>query len=109
MKTKCGMTDRFTIVGYVNDVDGALGAVRLAMPKSPDCYVGTAGTGFTRKTGMAFAIGWRRSCTRRHAFRGFAKSSTVWVEPQLEAEIDYRTVTTEGLLRHPLFKGLAEE
>jgi bifunctional non-homologous end joining protein LigD len=37
------------------------------------------------------------------------KAGTIWVEPELEAEIDYRAVTGDGLLRHPSFKAVAEE
>jgi hypothetical protein len=33
----------------------------------------------------------------------------IWVEPSLLAEIEYRTKSAEGKLRHPLFKGLREE
>ncbi|MCK1728257.1 non-homologous end-joining DNA ligase [Bradyrhizobium sp. 142] len=41
--------------------------------------------------------------TKRIAHRG------IWVEPQLLAEVEYRTKGAEGKLRHPFFKGLRED
>ena len=41
--------------------------------------------------------------TNRIAHRG------IWVEPQLLAEIEYRTKSAEGKVRHPFFKGLRED
>ncbi|MCK1266559.1 hypothetical protein IVB25_17960 [Bradyrhizobium sp. 193] len=40
--------------------------------------------------------------TKRIAHRG------IWGEPQLLAEIEYRTKSGEGKVRHPFFKGLRE-
>ena len=34
------------------------------------------------------------------------RPNTVWVRAEYEAEIDYRAITGDGLLRHPAFKGL---
>nr|WP_245283756.1 non-homologous end-joining DNA ligase [Bradyrhizobium sp. URHD0069] len=33
----------------------------------------------------------------------------IWVEPSLEAEIEYRAKSAEGKLRHPFFKGIRED
>jgi bifunctional non-homologous end joining protein LigD len=33
----------------------------------------------------------------------------IWVEPELLAEIEYRTKSAEGKVRHPVFKGLRED
>jgi hypothetical protein len=32
----------------------------------------------------------------------------IWVEPELNAEIEYRAKSAEGKVRHPFFKGLRE-
>ena len=34
------------------------------------------------------------------------KPKATWVEPKLTAEIEYRDITSEGLLRQSSFKGL---
>jgi NAD(P)-dependent dehydrogenase (short-subunit alcohol dehydrogenase family) len=41
--------------------------------------------------------------TKKIAHRG------VWVEPELLAEIEYRTKSAEGKVRHPFYKGLRED
>jgi bifunctional non-homologous end joining protein LigD len=33
----------------------------------------------------------------------------IWVEPELLAEIEYRTKSAEGKVRHPFFRGLRED
>jgi bifunctional non-homologous end joining protein LigD len=37
------------------------------------------------------------------------KPKATWVEPVIEAEIAYSTVTENALLREPVFKGLRED
>jgi bifunctional non-homologous end joining protein LigD len=33
----------------------------------------------------------------------------IWVEPSLNAEIEYRAKSAEGKLRHPFYKGIRED
>jgi bifunctional non-homologous end joining protein LigD len=33
----------------------------------------------------------------------------IWVEPKLQAEIEYRAKSAEGKVRHPFFKGIRED
>jgi bifunctional non-homologous end joining protein LigD len=33
----------------------------------------------------------------------------IWVEPSLQAEIEYRAKSAEGKLRHPFYKGIRED
>lgn len=37
------------------------------------------------------------------------KAEVVWVKPELVAEVTYRTVASDGSLRHPSFRGLRED
>jgi bifunctional non-homologous end joining protein LigD len=32
-----------------------------------------------------------------------------WVEPTLQAEVEYRAKSAEGKVRHPVFKGLRDD
>jgi bifunctional non-homologous end joining protein LigD len=41
--------------------------------------------------------------SKKIAYRG------IWVEPSLLAEIEYRTKSAEGKVRHPFFKGVRED
>src|SRR5437868_7127198 len=56
-------------------------------------------------TGFAgFALdGKMQPYTKKIAHRG------VWVEPSLLAEIEYRAKSSEGKVRHPVFKGLRKD
>ncbi len=42
-------------------------------------------------------------CAKKIAHRG------IWVEPSLLAEIEYRTMSAEGKVRHPFLKGIRED
>ncbi len=37
------------------------------------------------------------------------KAEVVWVKPELVGEISYRTISPNGIVRHPSFKGLRED
>jgi bifunctional non-homologous end joining protein LigD len=37
------------------------------------------------------------------------KPKATWVDPVIDAEIEYSTVTADGLLREAVFKGLRED
>ena len=39
--------------------------------------------------------------------RAIRKPKTTWVEPQFYADVEYRDITLEGLLRASSFKGLS--
>ena len=43
------------------------------------------------------------------AVPGIREPGTVWVRPDLIAEIEYRGWTHDKLLRHPSFKGLRDD
>jgi bifunctional non-homologous end joining protein LigD len=72
-------------------------------------YVGKVDHGFDRTSAAEL----RRRLTplirntqpyaKRIARRG------IWVEPELLAEIEYRTKSAEGKVRHPFFKGIKED
>jgi ATP-dependent DNA ligase len=38
-----------------------------------------------------------------------AHDQSAWVDPSFTAEVEYRDITSEGLLRQSLFKGLQKE
>ena len=38
-----------------------------------------------------------------------AQFFSIWVEPELLAEIEYRAKSAEGKVRHPYFKGIRED
>jgi bifunctional non-homologous end joining protein LigD len=116
LKIKCIQTDEFVIGGYlVSSVDAkAVGALALGtFEKGRLVYAGRVGTGFTHDTARAV---FRKLQPLKSGASPFAAPLTaiqrrgvVWVRPELVAQIEYRTWTADGLLRHAAFKGLRED
>ena len=73
-------------------------------------YAGHVGTGFNRKTLDDLL---RRMNALRRDRSPFVATpripGAVWVEPELVCEVEFTEWTTEGVLRHPSFKGLRDD
>lgn len=116
LKSKCIRTDEFVIGGYlVSTVDSkAVGALALGVfEKGRLVYTGRVGTGFTNSTAHTL---WRALQPLKSQASPFVTSLTavqrrgvVWVQPELVAQIEYRSWTSDGILRHAAFKGLRED
>src|SRR4051812_21126318 len=113
VKVKNVTREEFVIVGW-EPGEGRrakrIGSLLVARhdPETGDLvYAGEVGTGFTEET--LIDVGRRLEPLRidhsplstRHGPR-----NAIWVEPLLQAEIEYANVTKDGMLRHPSFKGL---
>lgn len=72
-------------------------------------YAGRVGTGFTDRTLDELAARLEPLRTDRNPFGRGGPRGTVWVRPSLLAEVEFTEWTSEGLLRHPSFKGLRED
>lgn len=73
-------------------------------------YVGNVGTGFTEQmlrdlAGQLAPLERPTAPTAWPVPRADAKDAH-WVEPTLVAEVQYRTLTPDGKLRHPSYRGL---
>ena len=107
LKILCVTRGVFPIVGFVAAGDG-IAALHLARRRGKElAYIGKAGTGFTQKSSRELRRLLEPLVIDRpaptHAVR---KTKATWVRPELSAEIQYRAVTSDGLLRHASFKGL---
>jgi bifunctional non-homologous end joining protein LigD len=76
-------------------------------------YAGRVGTGFTHAVAARL---WRELSPETVDASPFAGSLTadqrrgvVWVRPDRVAQVAYRGLTGDGLLRHAAFKGLRED
>ena len=115
-KTKCISTDEFVISGYVDSAAAktSVGALVLALHSGKTLvYAGRVGTGFTREVAAAL---WsalqplRRDASPLSAELDAAQRKDVrWVRPKLVAQIEYRALTADKLLRHASFKALRED
>ncbi|MHC2576590.1 ATP-dependent DNA ligase [Bradyrhizobium diazoefficiens] len=70
-------------------------------------YVGKVGTGFTMK--VSADLRRRLDALPSPKQKLVARKHIKAVEPKLVARVEYRDITADGYLRHPSFKGLAED
>ena len=106
LKLKCIQTDQFLIVGYEPaSVGPGLGALRVATRDLK--YAGKVGTGFTDKVSLSLRKELDRFGVAKAPIKVPRKRNTRWVEPRLMAKVAYRDITSDGMLRHASFKGLA--
>ena len=71
-------------------------------------YIGHAGTGFTDKTLKELMQKMKPLITDKSPFEINIKTNgpVTWVKPVLVCEIGYYEITENGILRHPVYKGL---
>ncbi|GLQ09698.1 ATP-dependent DNA ligase [Devosia yakushimensis] len=108
LKVKALKTGDFVIAGYTDSEDaGGIGALGLAEWVDGELhYRGKVGTGFDASTMRALL---KRLAPMRIADKlDGAPPDVLPVRPTLTARIQYATMTTDGLLRHSVFKGLRE-
>jgi bifunctional non-homologous end joining protein LigD len=116
IKITCLLTDEFVVSGYVESTaqKNAIGALVLGRYRRGKLqYMGRVGTGFSRAVAAEL---WRAAQSRRRATSPFAdaldplqRRGVVWIRPDLVADVEYRALTGDGLLRHAAFKGLRED
>ena len=108
-KIKTSKRESFLIVGYVPAM-GGIAALHLGKREGKDLrYVGKVGTGFTMRVSADLRRRLDAIETPKSRLTGAKKPKARWVEPSLIAEVEYRDITADGYLRHPSFKGLAED
>jgi len=112
LKIKCIQSESFFVIGYEPSSSGfgGFGALLLAAYNGNELvYVGSVGTGFKRQQ----ALDLRKMLDRLKAKRPpilytGTRTSVVWAEPTIIAEINFRGWTTARKLRHASFKGIRE-
>ncbi|HHZ09531.1 MAG TPA: DNA ligase D [Rhizobiales bacterium] len=116
IKSKCSDRQEFVIAGYVPSAtsDKAIGSLVLGYHgKGGLVHAGRVGTGFSRRMAEELC---RRLEPLRRADSPFAEPLDAealrgvrFVEPQLVAEVEFRSWTADRLLRHASFRGLRED
>ena len=116
LKVKCMREQEFVVAGYT-DPSGArtgLGALVLGVYEGSELrYAGKVGTGFTdailRDLLRRLRPLRRETSPLRNPPRGAAARGMNWVEPRLVAQVSFTEETSDGILRHPSYKGLRED
>jgi len=110
LKIKSVQTGKFPVIGFVKDPAG-VAALYLGKREGKDLvYMGKVGTGWSRtgssqiRKQLDTVVSPKSKLTKP-----VNKPKAVWVEPSFTAEVEYRDITSEGLLRQSSFKGLIEK
>jgi bifunctional non-homologous end joining protein LigD len=109
IKVKCVHKGRFPIVGFIPDV-GGISALYLGKRDGQDLiYAGKVGSGFSQKTSTSLRRKLEPLVTKESRLtKRVRKPKAKWVEPRFSADIVYRDITADGLLRQSAFKGMDE-
>jgi bifunctional non-homologous end joining protein LigD len=109
LKIKAVQTGKFPVIGFVKDPTG-VAALYLGKREGKDLvYMGKVGTGWSRTTSRKIrdaldtAVSPRSKLTKQ-----VKKPKATWVETTFYANVEYRDITSEGLLRQSSFKGLTK-
>jgi bifunctional non-homologous end joining protein LigD len=106
IKTKCLQVARYEVIGYKK------GATSLYLARRDGkelLYVGKAGTGFTNTMVLELARLLKPITVAKMPLSKKPDRKNkidFWAAPKYWAEVEYRDITTDGLLRHVTFRGL---
>lgn len=109
IKVKCLQRGKFFVVGFVKDAAG-VAALHLARREAKDLvYAGKVGTGWSRTVSSQIRKKLDAVVTSTpQLIRPIRDPKAIWVEPTFLAEVEYRDMTADGLLRAASFKGLSK-
>jgi bifunctional non-homologous end joining protein LigD len=109
VKKTCAQRETLAIAGFAldgKDWDG----VYLGRHKGADLvYAGKVDHGFDKASAKLLRARLTPLIRKTQPYSKKIAHRGIWVEPKLLAEIEYRTKSAEGKVRHPFFKGLRED
>jgi bifunctional non-homologous end joining protein LigD len=110
LKIKAVTKGKFPVIGFIKDPTG-VAALYLGKREGKELvYMGKVGTGWSRT--MSSQIRKQLDTVvspKSKLTKPIKKPKATWVEPSFVADIEYRDITSEGLLRASSFKGLSKE
>ncbi len=114
LKIKKIKTCDCVIFGYTSGAGSrkkTFGSLILGLyDNSEPVFVGKVGTGFTRQNMEDLKQKLDELKVDERSIRGVDEDREIfWVQPQLACEVGYQTLTKDGRLRIPVFKGLKED
>lgn len=110
IKVRRTTTGHFWIVGLVPGGQDRIRSLAVADRDSKGAlqYAGLVGSGFTEATRRRLYRALAPTRPTSALAAGLTDGSTLWMEPTLQCRVEYLERTKEGLLRHPVFRGLVQ-
>nr|WP_049801670.1 non-homologous end-joining DNA ligase [Bradyrhizobium sp. CCBAU 15615] len=110
LKIKTVQKGKFPVVGFIKDPTG-VAALYLGKKEGKELvYMGKVGTGWSRTVSSEIRKKLDTVVSPKAKLtRPIKKPKATWVEPTFYADIEYRDITSEGLLRASSFKGLSKK
>jgi bifunctional non-homologous end joining protein LigD len=107
LKIKTVQKGQFPVIGFVKDPTG-VAALYLGKREGKELvYMGKVGTGWSRTVSSQIRKQLDTVVSPRSKLtKPIKKPKATWVEPTFFADVEYRDITSEGLLRQSSFKGL---
>ncbi|MGY3610994.1 MULTISPECIES: DNA ligase D [unclassified Bradyrhizobium] len=114
IKLKCKKTETFPIVAFVEKLGASPRKIAsMYVGRHEDgqlVYAGKVRTGYTEATARDLRERLDPLIRRTSPLTiPINKPKATWVEPEVNAEIEYASLTDDGLLREAVFKGLRED
>jgi bifunctional non-homologous end joining protein LigD len=110
LKIKTVMKGKFPVIGFIKDPSG-VAALYLGKEEGKELvYMGKVGTGWSRTVSSQIRKQLDTVVSPKSKLtKPVTKPKATWVEPKFTADIEYRDITSEGLLRASSFKGLSRK
>lgn len=109
VKKTCAQRETLTIAGFALD-EGKWDGIYLGRRKGGDLvYAGKVDHGFDKVSAADLQRRLKPLIRKTQPYAKRIAHKGIWVEPKLLAEVEYRTKSAEGKVRHPFFKGLRED
>ncbi|MDQ6432605.1 DNA ligase D [Mesorhizobium sp. LHD-90] len=114
IKSKCTNRQEFVIVGYVPSNAAGRGVRSLLVGYNENGklrYAGRVGTGFSSRMGDELKQRMDRLKAKSSPFDKTppGQKGAIWLKPELVAEIEFRSWTTDGIIRHSSFQGFRDD
>ena len=117
LKIKCVQQGEFVVGGFTDPSNARIGFGALLLGAYDDRdelrYIGSVGTGFSAQRLRTLYQQLRELETETSPFSFNPSLELVrgahWVKPELVADIEFTEWTRDGVLRHPVFRGLRED
>jgi bifunctional non-homologous end joining protein LigD len=109
LKIKTRQTLECAIIGYTRgkgDRETSFGALHLAQANGAELkYLGKAGTGFDDHSMKAVAAELEKMTPIKRPIKEkpLDDARSIWIEPKLMCEVQFASLTKDGLLREPVF------